>query len=379
MIPACFLVVTLAGLAWTSALESSLPSTHFEAASLNALAGLALPDSFNGLSARANECLVTEDACGTGFCMPKGSTCCTGTAGAGTGTYCNIGYSCYAQGCCPIGKVCSGTPTGGCSTGKRQCGSVCIPSTSACCSPGSSTSKWCDYPKKCGANGVCVSRTTLTTSTSEPSSTTASETASASSGSSAQATGNTGSDRDGSDNGNSNNNNDNNNNQGKRTPVGAIVGGVIGGIAGLALIAVGVLLLLRHKKKQQDAANQASGFPQQQPPPPHQSMPPMQQQQQQQYQPYPQQPSPYMHNTSPAQGMGYPPPQGSPPPQGYYNAYQPSMGTDKVSSPTGTYVTDPRSGAPTLSPAPGFAATSTPPPPSVGAGGTVPQVHPGAH
>ncbi|OAQ74085.1 syndecan domain-containing protein [Pochonia chlamydosporia 170] len=347
-------VVALAGLA--CAAEFGSP---FEAAPNFALNGVGLTNGFNGLVAREDQCLATEDTCGTAFCMPKGGSCCDTIKG----TYCRSGFYCYPQGCCPTGKICTGGPKGGCETGKQECGSVCITGSSVCCNPKATTNNaWCDYPKTCGTDGICVSRTMTTSATSAPSSTSSSgatadatETggsATTSGGSSAKSTG---------DNSDSDNNNGNNNNKDeKKTPVGAIVGGVVGGVAAIALIALGIFFLLRHKKKQKDATQ---GQNVQQFPP---TQPPMQQ--------YPPQASPYVSNVSPAQGMGYPPPQGSPPPQGYYNSpppvssYSPSLATEKVSSPTGTYSTDPRTTVPSVSPA-GFGGVgATPPPPAPHAG-----------
>ncbi|EFY85688.1 hypothetical protein J3458_000404 [Metarhizium acridum] len=347
MITASF-VVALAGLA--SAVENASP---FQAADIYSLNGAGLANGFSGLAARDDQCLASQAVCGTDLCMPKGGSCCDKVKG----TYCDVGFYCYAQGCCPNGKVCRGGPTDGCASGKQECGSVCIAGSSVCCNPkASSNNVWCEYPKSCGADGKCVSRALVTGASAAPSSTSsplgyadATETggvAATSGGSSAKATG------DGGDGTSSKGD--------KKTPVGAIVGGVVGGVAAIALVGVGVLLLLRHKRKQKDAA-QGQNMQQQQPPP---NQPLMRQ--------YPPHTSPYMANASPAQGTGCPPsPPGSPPPlQGYYNTcppvgqYSPSVATGQVSSPTGTYSTDPRTGAPTVSPV-GFAtvgATPTPPP-----------------
>ncbi|KAK8919702.1 hypothetical protein VCV18_008529 [Metarhizium anisopliae] len=242
MITAGFVAVALAGLA--SLAENAAP---FQAPDTYSLNGAGLANGFDGLAARDDECLASQAACGTGFCMPRGGSCCDRLRG----TYCDVGFYCYPQGCCPSGKVCRGSPTDGCASGKQECGSVCIASSSVCCNPGASSDNvWCEYPKTCGVGGKCVDRALVTS---------------------------------------------------------------------------------------------ASAI------------------------------SPYAATVSPAQGMGYPPaPPGSPPPpQGYYNAspppgqYSPSMATGQVSSPTGTYSTstDPRTGAPTVSPV-GFATVSaTPPPP----------------
>ncbi|KJK81796.1 hypothetical protein H634G_03059 [Metarhizium anisopliae BRIP 53293] len=349
MITAGFVAVALAGLA--SLAENAAP---FQAPDTYSLNGAGLANGFDGLAARDDECLASQAACGTGFCMPRGGSCCDRLRG----TYCDVGFYCYPQGCCPSGKVCRGSPTDGCASGKQECGSVCIASSSVCCNPGASSDNvWCEYPKTCGVGGKCVDRALVTSASAVPSSTLSSlgiADATGTGGSSTKATGDSG---DGSSSSGSSNDNSSSKSD-KKTPVGAIVGGVVGGLTAIALVGVGILLLLRHKRKQKDAAPGQNMQP-----PPHQPL--MQQ--------YPPQISPYAATVSPAQGMGYPPaPPGSPPPpQGYYNAspppgqYSPSMATGQVSSPTGTYSTstDPRTGAPTVSPV-GFATVSaTPPPP----------------
>ncbi|GAB0135018.1 hypothetical protein EsDP_00003370 [Epichloe bromicola] len=381
-------IVALAGLA--SAFQGA---SFFEAAPANSLPGLSRDSSFEGLSARAEQCLAGQVACGTGFCMAEGGTCCDGIQG----TYCNPGLYCSAQGCCPHGKVCEGSPPGGCAAGKRQCGIVCIPDTSACCS----SDKGCDSPMMCGTDGMCVGPSTpsreITTpgpastspgsaasatrsprqTDSSPASTspgvaasatrsptrTYSSPASASLGVAASATRSltrtdsspakaTGDAGRGGDDGNGNGDINGNTNRGgngstqdeKKTPVGVIVGSVVGGLAGLALVGLGITLLLRHNRKQEDAV-QTQTF-QQRPPPPMQQRP---------------QPSPYRPGaSSPAQGTGFPPPQPSPapPPQRVYTAYSPSMAAAMASSPTATYSTGPRTVAPSPSPIP------APPPPA---------------
>jgi hypothetical protein len=328
------LVVALVGL--TSAHENASP---FEAALINSFNGVGLPNSFNGLVARDDQCPSSQDVCGTEFCMPKGGSCCDTIKG----TYCKLNYYCYPQGCCPNGKVCKDTPTGGCEAGKQSCGSVCIDGSSVCCNPTASTdNSWCDYPETCNTNGKCVAKSLVTSATAAPSSSSTSpattDASITSGGSSAKAT----------DSGDQNNGKKDDN---KSTPVGPIVGGVIGGVAALALIGLGIFLLLRNNKKKQAAATEG------------QNVQPLMQQ--------------YPPQMSPDQGMGYAPPQGSPPPQGYYpppvGAYSPSMATEKFGSQTGTYSTDPRTGASTVSPATGF--TGTPPPPGQVHAGEQPVIH----
>ncbi|QPH11139.1 hypothetical protein C2857_002755 [Epichloe festucae Fl1] len=411
MIPAR-VIVALAGLA--SAFQGA---SFFEAAPANSLPGLSIDDSiFEGLSARAEQCLAGQATCGTSFCMPEGGTCCDGVQG----TYCNPGDYCLAQGCCPHGKVCEGSPSGGCPAGKRQCGTVCIPDTSACCS----SDRWCDSPMACGKDGMCVGPSTpsraITTpgpasstsshaaasaarsatqmdsspaasSTSPGVTATASATRSATrtdsspaasstspgvtASASASATRSpsrtdsspakgTGDDAGrGGDDGNGNGDVDGDINRGgngstqdeKKTPVGVIVGSVVGGLAGLALAGLGITLLLRHNnnKKQEDAVPTQT-FQQQPPPPPP---PPTQQRRQ---------PSPHYTpgaSSSPARGTGSPP-------RRVYTAYSPSMAAAMAmaSSPTATYYsTDARTGAPSLSPIlPAPAPAPPPPPPAPG-------------
>ncbi|KAF5134664.1 hypothetical protein E5D57_005300 [Metarhizium anisopliae] len=145
MITAGFVAVALAGLA--SLAENAAP---FQAPDTYSLNGAGLANGFDGLAARDDECLTSQVACGTGFCMPRGGSCCDRVRG----TYCDIGFYCYPQGCCPSGKVCRGSPTDGCASGKQECGSVCIAGSSICCNPGASSGNvWCEYPKTCGAGG----------------------------------------------------------------------------------------------------------------------------------------------------------------------------------------------------------------------------------
>ncbi|KAJ5726163.1 uncharacterized protein N7483_007520 [Penicillium malachiteum] len=55
--------------------------------------------------------LLKRDACSSeGYedcyadCMPVGAVCCSD----GSGTYCNSGYACVTDGCCPEGETCVG-------------------------------------------------------------------------------------------------------------------------------------------------------------------------------------------------------------------------------------------------------------------------------
>ncbi|KAL7811483.1 hypothetical protein V8C44DRAFT_358283 [Trichoderma aethiopicum] len=69
-----------------------------------------------------------SDGCGIGMttcdvnCMPLTGICCD----LGNGAYCDIGYSCVDNGCCPVGKICNGPPTG-CEGDRDLCGEFCVP------------------------------------------------------------------------------------------------------------------------------------------------------------------------------------------------------------------------------------------------------------
>ncbi|KAG6012312.1 hypothetical protein E4U54_007607 [Claviceps lovelessii] len=219
--------------------------------------------SFADLSARSSVCLATQDACGTEFCMPSGGTCCDGIQG----TYCDRGFDCYSQGCCPRGDVCSGLPTAKCPAGKHLCGTICLPDTSVCCNGGGGGRgeiQWCEHPATCGNNGECVGGPAPTLNA------LAATAAAAPDGGRAD-----------------------NSQGGKRAPTGAIVGGVLGGLAGLALLSVAIIVLLRRNKQQRDGGYTASFH--QIPPHPPESMPssPMQEQHQEHY---PQQSSAHLPN-----------------------------------------------------------------------------------
>ncbi|TWU75064.1 hypothetical protein ED733_006650 [Metarhizium rileyi] len=328
--------VALAGL--VCAAENASP---FMAANINSLNGAGLSNGFGGLVARdSNQCLATQSVCGTEFCMPRGGSCCDTIKG----TYCKVRYYCYAKGCCPKGKVCTSSPTDGCPSGKQACGNVCITGSSVCCnSKARAVGSWCAYPKTCGVDGKCVSRILMTSAIAVPSSSSSSSLGSID----ARETGSPAATSDGSpskDTGDSSSSKSSNADE--KTPIGAIVGGVVGGIAVIALISVGVLLLLRHKKKQKNAVHGQNG--QYQPP---LTQPPMQQ--------HPPGASPYMANVSPAQGIGYPPSQGSPPPPP--PGQSPALAVaNQVSSSTGTYSTDIKTGAHSVSPT-GFATVSCTP------------------
>ncbi|TWU75089.1 hypothetical protein ED733_006875 [Metarhizium rileyi] len=88
-----------------------------------------LVGDLGALSPRALDTCDVGTACGSG-CLPIGSSCCSRSQG----TYCSVGYRCYTYGCCPLGKNCSGPPVGGCQGDRVECGKVCRPKGSECCS-----------------------------------------------------------------------------------------------------------------------------------------------------------------------------------------------------------------------------------------------------
>ncbi|GJN73804.1 hypothetical protein VFPFJ_04288 [Purpureocillium lilacinum] len=134
-----------------------------------ALAGLAVADEFLMMSAqkagsvlavRQSTCSSLEEKCDS-TCIPLSGTCC----GLGDGSYCKVGYTCVKGGCCQIGKVCTGTPSG-CSASQESCGSRCMPKGAVCCPGGSS---YCDAGEtcsggRCNTSGSGLTRTTTSSS-----------------------------------------------------------------------------------------------------------------------------------------------------------------------------------------------------------------------
>ncbi|KAJ6438771.1 hypothetical protein O9K51_08172 [Purpureocillium lavendulum] len=120
---------------------------------LFALAGLVCADEFLMMSApiggqllsvRQSSCSSLEEKCDA-TCIPLSGTCC----GLGDGSYCKVGYTCVKGGCCQIGKVCNGSPSG-CSASQESCGTRCMPKGSVCCYDGT----YCDSGYTCNA-GRC--------------------------------------------------------------------------------------------------------------------------------------------------------------------------------------------------------------------------------
>ncbi|PTB64579.1 hypothetical protein BBK36DRAFT_1123641 [Trichoderma citrinoviride] len=75
-----------------------------------------------GVHSLSDGCGIGMTTCDVNNCMPLTGVCC----GLGNGAYCDIGYACVDNGCCPVGKVCNGPPTG-CEGDRDLCGEFCVP------------------------------------------------------------------------------------------------------------------------------------------------------------------------------------------------------------------------------------------------------------
>lgn len=81
-------------------------------------------------------------------CIDKSFACCH----VGQGQACELGYTCYSQGCCPLGKTCSGPPKG-CTATTKMCDIGCIPKDRVCCGYGDGSS--CEGDTVCLSSGMC--------------------------------------------------------------------------------------------------------------------------------------------------------------------------------------------------------------------------------
>lgn len=108
---------------------------------------IALPNGKKlSLRQTSEVCLPTqnEQNC-EGECIPEDWDCChDGESGA-----CEDGYYCDGDGCCPVGRLCEGEPTG-CTKSFKECGGSCIPKEGICC-----LDFWCEKGSTCGKND-CV-------------------------------------------------------------------------------------------------------------------------------------------------------------------------------------------------------------------------------
>lgn len=96
-----------------------------------------------------SQCDTFQTACDA-LCMDLTGTCC----GLGTGAWCELGYNCVDNGCCPIGYDCVGDPTGCPDSSYGLCGDYCVPEGSACCDE--ATGSYCDAGTTCNlSRGTC--------------------------------------------------------------------------------------------------------------------------------------------------------------------------------------------------------------------------------
>lgn len=96
-------------------------------------------------------CDVGESRCHDS-CMPDASVCCKAQDGA----FCDAGYTCYDQGCCPKGQKCDGPPSG-CDGDFKLCKNYCIPMDGVCCdSEALLGPAYCAKGETCLAAGRCA-------------------------------------------------------------------------------------------------------------------------------------------------------------------------------------------------------------------------------
>lgn len=103
--------------------------------------------SLNNLALRQSQCTIGTP-CGPG-CAPVGGECCDKQRGY----FCKTGNRCYNDGCCPIGVSCSGVASG-CDGQEVQCGNICLPEGTECCSQ--SLAAYCEAGTTCSPDGTCT-------------------------------------------------------------------------------------------------------------------------------------------------------------------------------------------------------------------------------
>ncbi|KAI1141517.1 hypothetical protein F5Y05DRAFT_263883 [Hypoxylon sp. FL0543] len=118
----------------------------------------ATPRARSGLpkSSAQTNLLNTLATCGAGRttceagCMPIGAVCCNDN----TDEYCQNGYYCVPNACCPEGEVCSGSSgdDAECAVGETECGNLCMPLTGTCCGDGL---HYCPDFGTCTSDGYC--------------------------------------------------------------------------------------------------------------------------------------------------------------------------------------------------------------------------------
>ncbi|OTA59573.1 hypothetical protein K449DRAFT_435824 [Hypoxylon sp. EC38] len=104
--------------------------------------------STNLLNTLAN-CGPGRVTCENG-CMPIDGVCCNDN----TDEYCQSGYYCVPNACCPDGEICSGSSGGDaeCAIGETECGDLCMPLTGTCCGDGL---HYCPDFGTCTSDGYC--------------------------------------------------------------------------------------------------------------------------------------------------------------------------------------------------------------------------------
>lgn len=94
-----------------------------------------------------NDCPIGQSVCDSDFCIPIAATCCD----FGNGGYCEILETCSREGCCPVGRTCTGPPTECRESGKKLCGIYCIDEDGECCDEDDGS--YCSSGETCTSNG----------------------------------------------------------------------------------------------------------------------------------------------------------------------------------------------------------------------------------